>query len=145
MPTSQTPTPEACFQPLPSELLPLLNKFYRAHRSPMRNAGGHAWVARRQDIIAALNLTAVADGHWLTGLFSAPSERGKGLASALLVATLAEQQGPVWLFCEASLLAFYARLGFQPCDQLPAPLAERLARYRRHRALHALVWQAAGD
>lgn len=138
-------TPDACFEPLPGHLLPLLNKFYRAHRSPMRSTGGPAWVARRADIIAALNLTSVAGGHWLTGLFSAPSERGKGMATRLLAATLAEQREPVWLFCDASLLAFYARLGFQSCDSLPASLADRLARYRRHRALHALQWQPQRD
>lgn len=121
-------------------LQPLLGKFYRAHRSPMRAPdGAQTWVARRQEILAALNLTPVDHGHWLTGLLVAPTERRQGLASQLIEHALARTTGPVWLFCHPDLLGFYQRLGFEPATQLPPALAERLARYQRSKALLALA------
>lgn len=121
-------------------LQPLLGKFYRAHRSPMRAPNGaQTWVARRQEILAALNLSPVGGGHWLTGLLVAPAQRRQGLASRLIEHALAQTPGPVWLFCHPELADFYARLDFTPAAELPAPLAERLARYRQHKTLVALV------
>jgi GNAT superfamily N-acetyltransferase len=130
---------ELHFAPLAPPLKPLLDKFYRAHRSPMRApSGAQVWVARRQDIVAALCLTPVDGGHWLTGLLVAPSERRHGLASQLVELALARTPGPVWLFCHPDLVGFYQRLGFAPATQLPAALAERLARYQRNKSLVAL-------
>ncbi|SFQ13575.1 Acetyltransferase (GNAT) family protein [Geopseudomonas sagittaria] len=121
-------------------LQPLLGKFYRAHRSPMRApSGAQTWVARRQEILAALNLTPLDHGHWLTGLLVAPTARSQGLASQLIEHALARTAGPVWLFCHPDLVGFYRRLGFEPATQLPPALAERLARYQRSKALLALA------
>lgn len=130
---------EVRIERLPALQMPLLNKFYKQHRSPMRGSDQQVWVARRQHIIAALKLSPVADGLWLTGLFIDPAARGQGVASALLRSALASAPGPVWLFCEPTLAAFYARLNFQPCEQLPPALGERLQRYQRSRTLIAMV------
>lgn len=126
-------------------LHPLLDKFYRACRSPMRAANGaQAWVVRQPGIVAALCLTPVDDGgHWLTGVLVAPAERRQGLASRLIEHALAQTPGPAWLFCHPELVGFYRRLGFTPATQLPAPLAERLARYQRHKTLVALAHREA--
>lgn len=131
---------ELQFAPLAPPLKPLLDKFYRAHRSSIRAPNGaRVWVARRQEILAALCLTAVDDGHWLTGLLVAPDERRHGLASRLVEQALARTPGPVWLFCHPDLVGFYQRLDFAPATRLPAALAERLARYQRSKALVALA------
>jgi GNAT superfamily N-acetyltransferase len=131
---------EPHFGLLAPALRPLLDKFYRAHRSPMRApAGAQAWVARRQDILAALCLSAVDGGHWLTGLLVAPAERRQGLSSRLLKQALAQTAGPVWLFCHPQLVDFYQRLGFAQTLQLPPSLAERLTRYQRHKQLVAMA------
>lgn len=131
---------ELRIEPLAPALQPLLGKFYRAHRAAMRAPdGAQSWVARRGEILAALNLTPVAGGHWLTGLLVAPAERRRGLARRLLGQALAQTGGPVWLFCHPELVDFYARLGFAPAAQLPPPLAERLLRYRRSKSLVALL------
>ncbi len=62
------------FCTLPDDCRPLLGKFYREHQSSMRAASkGEVWVARQPDIIGALSLSPVADGHWLTALFVAPA------------------------------------------------------------------------
>src|SRR5471032_1427535 len=115
---------------LPESLRPLLNKFYRAHHSPMRSASdGQLWVARQGQIIGGLSLTSVAQGHWLTGLFVAPSSRSRGIAAQLLQQALGHCNGPVWLFCHPDLRGFYECQGFHCDPVLPQPLAERLARY----------------
>ncbi len=131
------------YGPLAAELRPLLNKFYRAHRSPMRaGAEEHLWVAKETEIVAALSVRSVGHGGddslWLTGLFVAPALRGQGIASRLVNAACTEATGAVWLFCHPALGEFYARLGFSPCEPLPAPLAERFARYQRTKTLIAL-------
>lgn len=128
------------FRHLPAQLRPLVDKFYRGHRSPMRSqAGDKIWVAERGDeIVAALSLRAVAGGQWLTGLFVAPALRRQGLATALLDHSLAMHPEAVWLFCHPDLQGFYQRQGFVTGQPLPAELAERLARYQRSKALVSL-------
>lgn len=127
------------YEPLPQLQRPLLDKFYRTHGSPMR-AGhlGQPWVARHGEIVAALCLTPTAQGHWLTGLFVAPSARRQAIASTLVRQALGQLDGPVWLFCHPELAGFYQLLGFQPCPQLPAALRDRLVRYSRSKALVAM-------
>nr|WP_225935912.1 GNAT family N-acetyltransferase [Pseudomonas fakonensis] len=106
----------------------------------MRAAGeGVQWVARNGEIVAGMNLLPVAAGHWLTGLFVAPSQRGQRVGSQLLEAALNATPGPVWLFCDPQLVPFYARLGFINAESLPEALASRLARYQRSKPLVALL------
>ena len=68
------------FRHLPAQLRPLVDKFYRDHRSPMRSqAGDELWVTESaSEIVAALSLRPVAGGQWLTGLFVAPALRRIG-------------------------------------------------------------------
>jgi GNAT superfamily N-acetyltransferase len=132
--------PVTDFYPLPELSRPLLDKFYREHRSPMR-AGGEArlWVAKQAEIVGGLCLTDVAGGQWLTGLFVAPALRGQGIARCLIEAALVDVQGPVWLFCHPDLLGFYQGVGFEPAPGLPQALADRFERYSRTKPLIALV------
>lgn len=132
------------FIPLPALQRPLLDKFYRSHRCSMRSKGeARIWVAKAPEIVAALNLTPMVNGHWLTGLFVAPERRGNGIAGRLIEAAVAEATGSVWLFCDPGLIGFYQRLGFTRSDDLPLCLAERLARYQRTKALIALGRKSA--
>ncbi|WP_417775827.1 GNAT family N-acetyltransferase [Stutzerimonas xanthomarina] len=124
---------------LPDESRPLLNKFYRAHRSHMRApAGARYWVAGHSDILAGLCLTGVDGGNWLTGLLVAPSRRKQGLGRRLVAQALAGCEGPVWLFCEPRMVPFYTPLGFAEATALPEALASRLQRYNQHKMLVAL-------
>ncbi|HLA31141.1 MAG TPA: GNAT family N-acetyltransferase [Pseudomonas sp.] len=132
--------PELQLRALPAPLKPLADKFYRAQRSPMRaSPADQLWVAQRGEIVAALCLRPVAEGHWLTSLLVAPAQRRQGVARQLIEQALAGAKAPTWLFCHPQLSDFYRRLGFSPCTSLPAPLAERLARYQRTKSLLALV------
>ena len=128
------------FRRLPLQLRPLVDKFYRDHRSPMRSqAGDELWVAQSaSEIVAALSLRPVAGGQWLTGLFVAPTLRRQGLAAALLSHSLALHPEPLWLFCHPELRGFYQRLGFEDCQSLPTELAVRLTRYQRNKSLVSL-------
>ncbi|MFJ4351970.1 GNAT family N-acetyltransferase [Pseudomonas sp. NPDC089428] len=118
----------------------LLEHFYKQQGSRMRAANdGELWVARRDGIVAGLCLSAVADGHWLTGLFVAPQARKCGVATQLVAAALAGHSGPTWLFCHPDLTAYYQRLGFGITAQLPEALASRLHRYQRSKSLLAMV------
>jgi len=132
-------------QLLPTELHPLLNKFYRAQRSQMRvMPGAHCWVAKDSRIIAGLCLTPLEQGHWLTGLLVAPEYRSQGLAQRLVLQSLCSTQAPVWLFCHPRLAGFYEQLGFQRTSELPEPLDTRLRRYVQHKPLIALAAQPRG-
>lgn len=128
------------FRRLPLQLRPLVDKFYRDHRSPMRSqAGDELWVAENaSEIVATLSLRPVAGGQWLTGLFVAPALRRQGVAAALLSHSLALHPEPVWLFCHPELHTFYQRLGFEDCPSLPTELAVRLTRYQRNKSLVSL-------
>ncbi|MFJ4346719.1 GNAT family N-acetyltransferase [Pseudomonas sp. NPDC089401] len=118
----------------------LLEHFYKQHGSRMRAANdGELWVARSDRIVAGLCLSAVANGHWLTGLFVAPAQRKRGVAAELVEAALAHHDGPTWLFCHPDLEAWYQRLGFVGTTELPEALASRLLRYQRSKSLVAMV------
>jgi len=130
------------YYPLPDLQRPLVDKFYRAHRSSMRGKGeATLWVAKDDEIVGALKLTPMAGGHWLTGVFVAPSRRKEGVARCLINAALGEVEGPVWLFCDPELTGFYQRLGFVAAEHLPAELTSRLTRYGQTKTLIALVHQ----
>jgi GNAT superfamily N-acetyltransferase len=131
--------PDLHCRALPAPLLPLVDAFYRAHRSPMRtDRQAQVWVAQYTTIVAALCLRPIADGYWLNSLFVAPTLRRQGLARQLIAQALAQANKPVWLFCDPELHSFYANQGFAPCASLPAALAERLVRYQRTKDLIAL-------
>lgn len=105
----------------------------------MRAAGeGQSWVAKRGAIIAGLNLTPIAQGHWLTGLFVDPAHRGQGIATMLVERARAQLPGSLWLFCHPDLQALYERMGFAAAPALPQALADRLERYRRSKSLIAM-------
>lgn len=124
---------------LPAEYRPLLNKFYRSHRSHMRApADACYWIAGAPEIVAALCLVNIDGGRWLTGVLVAPNYRGRGLATSLLSQALAACEGSVWLFCEPNLKPFYQQLGFSLALTLPESLASRLDRYNRHKTLEAM-------
>ncbi|UTW08784.1 GNAT family N-acetyltransferase [Pseudomonas benzenivorans] len=138
--------PDLQFCALPTQLTPLADKFYRSHRSPMRpRQQDRVWVARQQDILAALCLRPVAGGQWLTSLFVAPQHRRQGLGRQLVERALASAEGPTWLFCHPELHPFYQPLGFSSHACLPTELSERLQRYQRHKALIALAHGADID
>lgn len=129
---------------LEAPLRPLMDKFYRAHFSPMRTSReGVQWVARRPDIIGGLCLTPVADGQWLTGLFVDPAHREQGVAAGLIDAATQTVTGPVWLFCHPNLREFYEKLGFTTGPVLPKPLHDKLARYSMSKLLIALGRQSS--
>lgn len=135
----RTHMPHEYLRLLPDAYRPLLNKFYRAHRSHMRAPpGADCWVAGNAEIVAALCLNSIENGYWLTGLLVAPQQRKKGLGAQLVTRALSDSCGPVWLFCAPELIAFYQKLGFSESTRLPETLAARLQRYNRHKTLAAL-------
>lgn len=125
---------------LEAPLWPLMNKFYRAHQSSMKaSKDAQLWVAREQEIVAALCLRSAANGYWLTGLFVAPDVRRRGIARSLVDAAVSSTEGaPVWLFCDPELQGFYEGIGFGMADDLPQVLFERLIRYQRNKAMIAM-------
>ncbi|WP_371922216.1 MULTISPECIES: GNAT family N-acetyltransferase [Pseudomonas] len=119
---------------------PLLNKFYKSQGSSMRAAAqGQLWVARAEDLVAAMCLTPVSGGFWLTGLWVAHEHRGQGIAQHLIDTAMQDAQGITWLFCHPELVPFYQRQGFELRIDLPAALAERLVRYQRSKQLLAMA------
>jgi len=128
------------FRCLPDHLRPLADKFYRSQRSAMRTRAAHqVWVAERAQIIAALCLQPMAHGQWLTSLLVDAEQRQQGVASALVERALQAVDTPVWLFCHPDLQPFYQRQGFEPCDQPPDALAERLRRYKMKKILNVMA------
>lgn len=123
----------------------LLRKFYRSYKSPMRiTQHADAWVVRAPSIIAAVCLSPVADGYWLTSLFTAPEFRQQGVASLLIRhVQLLHSDSPIWLFCHPDLSVFYHALGFTQTQVLPESLSSRLAHYQQHKALIAMLYRHA--
>ncbi|WP_085580582.1 MULTISPECIES: GNAT family N-acetyltransferase [unclassified Pseudomonas] len=131
--------PDTLYARLDALSWPLMNKFYRTHGSSMKAVReAQLWVARREEIVAALCLRPVAGGHWLTGLFVAPDCRAQGLAARLMAQAVSGVDEPVWLFCHPDLRGFYERHGFSVDTALPYALAERLSRYARSKPMIAM-------
>jgi GNAT superfamily N-acetyltransferase len=130
---------EIRYAALEESLWPLMNKFYRAHQSSMKAVrDARLWVARRDEIVAALCLRPVSGGHWLTGLFVDPAFRAQGIAARLMEEAVKGLDEPVWLFCHPDLRGFYERCGFAFDPELPYAMAERLSRYARSKPMIAM-------
>ena len=130
---------EIHYTQLDESLWPLMNKFYRAHQSAMKAVrDAQLWVARRDEIVAALCLRPVSGGRWLTGLFVDPAYRVQGIAARLIAAAVKDVDEPVWLFCHPDLRGFYERRGFSFDPELPYAMAERLSRYARSKPMIAM-------
>lgn len=130
---------EIHYAALDESLWPLMNKFYRAHQSSMKAVrDAQLWVARRDEIVAALCLRPVSGGHWLTGLFVDPAYRAQGIAARLIAEAVNRVDEPVWLFCHPDLRGFYERRGFSFDPELPYAMAERLSRYARSKPMIAM-------
>ncbi|WP_411386698.1 GNAT family N-acetyltransferase [Pseudomonas sp. MPB03] len=130
---------EILYTQLDEPLWPLMNKFYRAHQSSMKAVrDAQLWVARRDEIVAALCLRPVSGGHWLTGLFVAPTYRVQGIGARLIAEAVKDLDEPVWLFCHPDLRGFYERRGFSFDPELPYAMAERLSRYARSKPMIAM-------
>lgn len=135
---------EIHYAALEASLWPLMNKFYRAHQSSMKAVrDAQLWVARRDEIVAALCLRPVSGGHWLTGLFVDPAYRVQGIAARLIAEAVNGVDKPVWLFCHPDLRDFYERRGFSFDPELPYAMAERLSRYARSKPMIAMGWEPA--
>ncbi|AHL32642.1 GCN5 family acetyltransferase [Pseudomonas brassicacearum] len=133
---------EIHYTQLEEPLWPLMNKFYRAQQSSMKAVReAQLWVARRDEIVAALCLRPVSGGHWLTGLFVDPAYRVQGIAARLIAEAVKGIEGPVWLFCHPDLRGFYERRGFSCDPELPYAMAERLSRYARSKPMIAMGWE----
>lgn len=120
----------------------LLRKFYRSNNSPMRiTQQAEVWVVRNPAVIAGVCLSPVANGFWLTSLFTAPEKRQQGVAGFLIKQLQVFYLGqPIWLFCHPQLASFYRKLGFKQTQQLPETLRSRLTRYQKHKTLIALCY-----
>lgn len=130
---------EIRYATLEESFWPLMNKFYRAHQSSMKAVrDAQLWVARRDEIVAALCLRPVSGGHWLTGLFVDPAFRAQGIAARLIDEAVKGVEAPVWLFCHPDLRGFYERRGFDFDPELPYAMAERLSRYARSKPMIAM-------
>lgn len=130
---------EIHYAALEESLWPLMNKFYRAHQSSMKAVrDAQLWVARRDEIVAALCLRPVSGGHWLTGLLVDPAYRVQGIAARLIAEAVNGANEPVWLFCHPDLRGFYERRGFSFDPELPYAMAERLSRYARSKPMIAM-------
>jgi GNAT superfamily N-acetyltransferase len=130
---------EILYTQLEEPLWPLMNKFYRTHQSSMKAVRqAQLWVARRDEIVAALCLRPVSGGHWLTGLFVDPACRAQGIAARLIAEAVKDVNKPVWLFCHPDLRGFYERRGFSFDPELPYAMAERLSRYARSKPMIAM-------
>ncbi|EPJ81165.1 GNAT family N-acetyltransferase [Pseudomonas sp. CFII68] len=133
---------EIHYAALEESLWPLMNKFYRAHQSSMKAVrDAQLWVARRDEIVAALCLRPVSGGHWLTGVFVDPAYRVQGIAARLIAEAVNGVNEPVWLFCHPDLRGFYERRGFSFDPELPYAMAERLSRYARSKPMIAMGFE----
>ncbi|OWL91409.1 GNAT family N-acetyltransferase [Halopseudomonas aestusnigri] len=137
---ASAPSAATAFMRLSDEQRPLANKFYRQYHSGMKARGHHqVWVARTHELQACLCLQTVDQCWWLTGLLVAPAQRSQGLASSLLEHVRQQHRGDIWLFCAPNLVPFYRANGYEPGEDAPISLRDKLLRYQRSKALLAMV------
>jgi amino-acid N-acetyltransferase len=71
-------------------------------------------VDENECLVGCVQVKAHGDGtRELASLVVLPEFRGQGLARRLIEAILAQETGPLYLTCRASLEPFYNRFGFQ--------------------------------
>lgn len=88
-----------------------------------RRARGLAeiWTVEREGCPIATaglySLRGAPFGGYLSGVFTHPSERGRGIALALISRLIQKRAVPIRLLCRPPLTQFYSRVGFVPTGQ----------------------------
>ncbi|WP_119393852.1 GNAT family N-acetyltransferase [Salinibius halmophilus] len=111
----------------------MARKFYQQHNKSMRPRGSdQVWVAvANNQVVGAVRQRYIGPHALLTGLFVAPTWRGKGIGGMLCQALSAQQTGPLFLFCQPSLIPYYQPLGFDIEPTPPAEVADKLQRLNK--------------
>lgn len=129
-------------EPIDKQMVPLVNKFYKANRGRARaKSSDKVWVIRQSgELVAALRVVQLSGHEFLTGVQVAIDKQNQGIATSLLTQVFDRLYGldnpqplvkPCYTFPYRHLVGFYERLGWQSIesDDLPIPLQTRFARY----------------
>ena len=120
------------------EMVPLVNKFYKANRGRARaRSSDKVWVVRDNgELVAALRVVQLSGHEFLTGVQVALDKQGLGIATAMLTQVFEHLHAnglvkPCYTFPYVHLIEFYRRLGWVEIgkDELPKPLQTRFERY----------------
>lgn len=121
---------------------------WRARINPFDLAWQRFFVAEvNGKVIGVGQIKPHADGsRELASIAVIPSHQHKGVASMLILALLANEQGRVYLTCRAPLEPFYTRLGFRRAteQELP-PYFRRIARWSQRFRQPVLVMVRVPD
>jgi len=112
-----------------------LNQFYKQHKDKARAKPTDAiHVAMEGDVIhAGLRLLSYGDYLFLRSVFTAPTTRGRGVASKLLSHTISEYSQPIYTLPTLAAFGLYQRLGFKAVavEDIPAELVTSYRRFRQ--------------
>jgi N-acetylglutamate synthase-like GNAT family acetyltransferase len=79
------------------------------------------------------------DGFELASVAVRPDRRGEGVGRALVERALTRAEGPVYALCLAP--GFFAHLGFDPLDEVPAGLEAKAEGCCRERGFVPMAWR----
>lgn len=129
-------------EPIGQQMVPLVNKFYKANRGRARaKSSDKVWIIREKGhLVGALRVVQLSGHEFLTGVQVALDKQGQGIATCLLTQVFERLYGsdnsqPLVKLCYTfpyrHLMSFYARLGWQSMmmEDLPKPLQTRFLRY----------------
>ena len=121
-------------QMLETVQLPLVNKFYKAHRARGKAKGNESvWVVKdKGEIVGAARVADISGHDFLTGVVVAGDFQRQGIAAALVSEIAKTQQKPCFTFPYLHLVALYQKLGLVEVDvsELHKPIQMRFERYR---------------
>ena len=104
------------FRELPTLLLPLVNRFYKANGHKGKAKGNERVFVLEQNsnIVAALRACPEENGYWLRSVWVALPLRGQKLGSQLLKQAVLElSPAPSWCYPYDHLKKFYLQSGFK--------------------------------
>lgn len=114
----------------------LIKHFHKRHQlAAPAQTDKLALLSQQQRLIAVARFVEINQAWWLRGLFVVESQRGQGLGTQLLRASLCQLNAPCYAFAQPHLNHFYRHLGFQARDTftLQTELASRFQRYQQHK------------
>jgi N-acetylglutamate synthase-like GNAT family acetyltransferase len=124
---------------------PLINQFYKQfYKKGLARKDESVFILKHHSIISSVKLKNVNQALLLTGVVTAPDQRGKGYASLLINKLLQHRATTIYCFPYVHLEKFYLQLGFKqlPIEDAPEAISKQFQVYNSKQTLLLMCYQS---
>ena len=124
---------------------PLINQFYKQfYKKGVASKDEDVFILKHHSILSSVKLKKLNQELLLTGVVTAPDERGKGYASLLINSLLQKSSTAIYCFPYLHLEKFYLQLGFKQLaiEDVPEAINKQFQIYNNKQTLLLMCYQS---